>query len=139
MKSQSVSERLIQLGLNPSQLGFGYLQYCIQTFITDPLQYYNGKRSLFVMINECFGVSRMNSSRCMQYAIKCAWFRPGNSKLHEIFPACHKEYPPLIQEFICGIGLLIYEEEHGDFFSNMVKNYFDGKNSGNSSRPGRDK
>ena len=48
MKSQSVSERLIGLGLNPSLLGFGYLEYCIQLFIMDPLQYYNGKRSLFI-------------------------------------------------------------------------------------------
>ena len=129
MKSQSISERLIELGLNPSLLGFGYLEYCIQLFIMDPLQYYNGKRSLFIMIDECFGVSRMKSSRCMQYAIQCAWFRPNNTKLHNIFPACHEQYPPLIQEFICGIGLMIYEEERGNFFSNLIKQYFDKKNS----------
>ncbi len=116
-----IGTQLVQLGMNASLLGFGYIEYAVRIVFDNPLLYYNGKRAVFKLLCDEFEVSRDKASRCMQYAINAAWNNPSSSLLRSLFPTHSKEYPPLIMEYICCIALHLYRIEHGDYFTNLVR------------------
>ena len=112
MKSINISALyLAELGFFPQQNGFGYLAYAISVVMSDPIGYYTGRVDVQPTVARDCGVSVMRVARCMRYALRCAWEQPFNAELRRIFPACGKDYPPPIMEFVCRVAIEIGKTE----------------------------
>ncbi|MDY5797771.1 MAG: sporulation initiation factor Spo0A C-terminal domain-containing protein [Eubacteriales bacterium] len=117
----NIGTELIKLGINPSLLGFSYMEYAIRSILENPLACYMDKRTILYRVCDEFKITRDKASRCIQYAVSTAWTNQDHKALRSIFPGCSEQYPPYVMDFLFGISLYLYSIEFGDYFTNLIR------------------
>ncbi len=113
-----ITRILLQLGIMPQHLGFGYLICAVSVLCKNPYGYYSRSSDYYDEIFKRFQVNKSRASRCMSYAIYHAWSVSRNPRLRKLFPEYSDAFAPTVSEFVCRISVEII-----DFTLHSSSNY----------------
>lgn len=109
--ANGITRFLLQLGIMPQHLGFGYLLCAVSVLCRNPYGCYAKSSDYYAEISKRFNVNKSRAARCMSYAIYYAWSVNRNPNLRKLFPGCSDALVPTVSEFVCRISI-----EVADFF-----------------------